>query len=167
MYLDQNNLDAAATYIDALLQLNKADVTSRLLTGRLRLAQQQVAEAITILQKVVQERPNLALAQYTLGLAYRQQQRFPQAKTAFAEAIKLAPNAVAPHLALGTLYLQDGAFDLAVEEGRRILTLQRSRPRRICCSGKPTVARAMWPRPYVPSKPPRNRPRSIQKHTTN
>ena len=122
---------------------NSTKPMSRAAHGRLRLAQQQVAEAITILQKVVQERPHLALAQYTLGLAYRQQQRFPQAKTAFAEAIKLAPNAVAPHLALGTLYLQDGAFDLAVEEGRRISPCSRSRPRRICCSGKPTVARAM------------------------
>src|SRR5207302_10837950 len=68
VYLEQNNLDTAATYIDALLQLNKADVTSRYLSGRLRLAQQHVAEAITILYKVVQERPNLAPAQYTLGL---------------------------------------------------------------------------------------------------
>jgi tetratricopeptide (TPR) repeat protein len=106
MYLDQNNLDAAAMYITTLLQLNKDDVMSRYLSGRLQLAQQHVAEAITILNKVVQEWPHLAPAQYTLGLAYRQQQRFPQAKTAFAEAIKLAPSDVAPHLALGTLYLQ-------------------------------------------------------------
>ena len=103
---------------------HQGEMATRYLSGRLALANNQVAEAITIFRMVIKEEPRLTVAHYALGQAYLQNNLPQLAKTAFSEAINIKADFVDAHIALGRVYLQSKAFDEAMTEGQTVLRLR-------------------------------------------
>ena len=95
LFLLQNALDDAAFYIEDLLKSNKDDTAGHYLKGRLALAREHTAEAITALKKVIKEEPHLAAAHYYLGLAYVRNDNTQLAKSAPCRGTQTGPGPTA------------------------------------------------------------------------
>ncbi len=65
------------------------------------LRQGQVEEAIVHFRKVIELRPQLAVAHTQLGEAYEAQGNFASAEEEFRHSIKLVPTEAEPHRELG------------------------------------------------------------------
>jgi tetratricopeptide (TPR) repeat protein len=122
-YLDSGKLEEAATRTKARLEKNDKDLSGRFFDARLRLAKGQSDEAISILQGVVKDEPQLALAHHFLGVAFLQKRQTAQARGAFTEAVKLNPNLSESRTALAQIHLAEGSPDLAIEQAQAAIQL--------------------------------------------
>jgi tetratricopeptide (TPR) repeat protein len=91
---------------------------------------QDLAAAITLLEKIVATDPASARAQYELGRAYYRSylitsnaDLLPKARKALEQAIDLSPALAGPHVALGEIHLETGKNDLAANELQQALRL--------------------------------------------
>lgn len=96
---------------------------------------ENVREAITILDGVVQANPDLALAHASLGSALirttaerRDPAQIERARVALQRAIALDPEMAEAHVTLGNLYLEEGKRDLARSELKRARDLDGKSP---------------------------------------
>jgi Tfp pilus assembly protein PilF len=78
----------------------------------------QGPEALTMLQKVQKEHPELPHTWFNLGIVYKKEGEFAKAKPQFEHLIELAPNEPVAHYNLGVLYKQDNNTKQAVEQFR-------------------------------------------------
>ena len=80
-------------------------------------------EAISLLQGVVKDEPQLAAAHHFLGVAFMHKRQTVQARGAFTEAVKLNPNLSEPRTALAELLLAEGSPDMAIEQAQAAIQL--------------------------------------------
>ncbi len=94
-----------------------------------------VTDAIALLQGVLRQDPNFALAQADLGLAYFLQYRvtrisalLDQARTACERAIQLAPDIAPPYVTLARISAMTGNTALATQQMQKALKLDPNSP---------------------------------------
>jgi rhomboid protease GluP len=70
--------------------------------------------AITQLQAIVKQQPNMAQAHFSLGQAYFNREQFPQAETEFKRVLELQPKNAGAHFNLGITLLNEKRLDEAI-----------------------------------------------------
>lgn len=95
----------------------------QLATARQALQQHNPAEAISQLQEVIAEQPNVAEPRYLLGEAYLMQNKPDSAIPAFQEALRLDPQYAEALAGLGTAYLNKGMKAEAEEAFKKAAAL--------------------------------------------
>jgi tetratricopeptide (TPR) repeat protein len=122
-YLDSGKVEEAEARTKAILEKNSKDLSGRFFDARIRLAKGNADEAISLLQGVVKDEPQLAVAHHFLGVAFMHKRQTAQARGAFTEAVKLDPNLSETRTALAVLYLSEGSADLAIEQAQAAIQL--------------------------------------------
>ncbi len=96
---------------------------------------QNVREAMSILDRVVSENPDLAVGHATRGMALfrmfvdgRDPSLMEKAKEACNRALQLDPEMAGPHVTLGMLYLDSGRRDLARSELKKAAEMDAKLP---------------------------------------
>src|SRR5581483_6692691 len=97
-----------------LKQNQPGDAEGTLFNARLLLMQGRRAEAVTTLQKLVHDAPDLAAAHFTLGLAYAEQGDTARAVSSLKESLSRNPNLLFAYMVIGNLYLSQGDGKLAL-----------------------------------------------------
>jgi tetratricopeptide (TPR) repeat protein len=114
LYLSTGQTQLAAELDQQLRKEGPKDVTVRIDHGRLLMAQGNMPEAISSLQKVVSDAADSAQANYFLAMAYRQNDNPGQAHSALLEALKASPDLPIALQALSRLSLAQGDVSEAV-----------------------------------------------------
>lgn len=122
-YLDTGKTAEAEAKVKEILEKNSKDLVGRFFDARIRLAKNNADETISLLQGVVKDEPQFALAHHFLGLAFLQKRQTAQARGAFLEAVKLNPMLPDSRTALARIYLVDGSADLAIEHAQAAIQL--------------------------------------------
>src|SRR6185503_9656427 len=122
-YLDTGKMSEAEAKVKDILEKNNKDLMGRFFDARIRLAKNNADEAISLLQAVVKDEPQFALAHHFLGVAFLQKRQTAQARGAFAEAVKLNPNLAEARTALAGIHLAEGSLDLAIEQAQAAIQL--------------------------------------------
>jgi tetratricopeptide (TPR) repeat protein len=122
-YLDSGKVKEAEARTKAILDKNSKDLSGRFFDARIHLAQGNVDEAISLLQGVVKDELQLAVAHHFLGVAFMQKRQTAQARGAFTEAVKLNPNLPEARTALAEIHLAEGSLDLAIEQAEAAIQL--------------------------------------------
>ncbi|HZQ91911.1 MAG TPA: tetratricopeptide repeat protein [Terriglobales bacterium] len=104
-----------------LKQNQPGDAEGTLFNARLLLMQGRRAEAVTTLQKLVHDAPDLAAAHFTLGLAYAEQGDTARAVSSLKESLSRNPNLLFAYMVIGNLYLSQGDGKLALENADQAL----------------------------------------------
>lgn len=71
-YLDSGKVEEAEARTKAILEKNNKDLSGRFFDARIRLAKGNADEAISLLQGVIKDEPQLAVAHHFLGMAFMQ-----------------------------------------------------------------------------------------------
>ena len=106
-----------------ILKMNANDLSGRFFDARIRLVKGQVDEAISLLQGVVKDEPQLAAAHHFLGVGFMKKGQTVQARGAFTEAVKFNPTMSEARTALAETYLAEGSMDLAIEQAQAAIQL--------------------------------------------
>jgi tetratricopeptide (TPR) repeat protein len=122
-YIDSGKVEEAATRTKAILEKNDKDLSGRFFDARIRLVKGNADEAISLLQGVIKDEPQLAGAHHFLGVAFMRKGQTAQARGAFAEAVKLNPNLPEARTALAVVNLTEGSLDLAIEQAQAAIQL--------------------------------------------
>ena len=122
-YLNTGKTSEAETKVKDILEKDRKDLMGRLFDARIRLAKNNADEAISLLQGIVKDEPQFAVAHHFLGVAFLQKRQFVQAREAFAEAVKLNPNLPESRTAIAQIYLAEGSADLAIEHAQAAIQL--------------------------------------------
>ena len=85
------------------------------------LSENKPDRAISQLQAIVRQQPNLAPAHYALGQAYFNQERFPEAEAEFKRTLQLQPQHAGASFDLGLVYLSQKRFEDAKNTFAQIL----------------------------------------------
>ena len=117
-YIDTGVLDVAESRVKKALEKDAHDLMGRVHHARLKLANGKIEDAISLLNQVITDKPDLAVAHEFLGVAYGAKKEFSQAAAELTEAAKLAPNAPTIRTALAAVRLASGEFDLAIEAAK-------------------------------------------------
>jgi cellulose synthase operon protein C len=104
-----------------LKQSQPGDAEGTLFNARLLLMQGHRAEAVTTLQRLVHDAPDLAAAHFTLGLAYAEQGDTARAVSSLKESLSRNPNLLFAYMVIGNLYLGQGDGKLALENADQAL----------------------------------------------
>jgi tetratricopeptide (TPR) repeat protein len=113
--LDLQQTSEAEKLDGELLKANPSDPEGRLYQGRLLLSQGKTAEAITVLQHLVHDEPDMTQAYYGLGLAYGQRGDVDQEIANWKEGLARDANPGDADIELAQLYIQR-------EDGREALS---------------------------------------------
>jgi tetratricopeptide (TPR) repeat protein len=108
LYLSTGQTQLAAELDRQLGKESPKDVTVRIDHGRLLMAQGNILEAISNLQRVVVDAADSAQANYFLAMAYLQNDNVAQAHSALLEALKASPDLPIALQALSRLSLAQG-----------------------------------------------------------
>lgn len=122
-YLDTGKPSDAEARVKDILGKNSKDLMGRFFDARIRLVKGNTDDSISILQGVVKDEPQFALAYHFLGVAFLQKRQTTQARRAFTEAVKLNPNLPETRIALAALHLSEGSADLAIEQAQAAIQL--------------------------------------------
>ena len=80
------------------------------------LAKREVATAVTVLERLCDERPDWAVARAYLGIAYLRVTRIADARAELEEAVRMAPESFICHSKLGEFLARLGFYDQAMRE---------------------------------------------------
>jgi tetratricopeptide (TPR) repeat protein len=105
------------------MKKNDKDLMGRFFDARIRLAKGNADEAISLLQSVVKDDPQFAVAHHFLGVAFLQKRQTLQARGAFTEAVRLNPNLPEARTALAGIHLAEGSLDFAIEQAQAAIQL--------------------------------------------
>ena len=122
-YLDTGKVEDAEARTKAILEKNDRDLSRRFFEARIHLAKGHADEAISLLQGLVRDKPQFALAHHFLGIAFLQKRQRGQARGAFTQAVTLNPNLPEARTALAEIYLSEGSADLAIEQAQAAIQL--------------------------------------------
>ncbi|MEE8154321.1 MAG: tetratricopeptide repeat protein [Phycisphaerales bacterium] len=107
---NHNNLADANREMQLALQADPLNAQALVIKGALTLRRGQPAEAVEILESVLQRRSDLVAAHICLGQARESLGQYDQAAGAFQRAAALQPNLELAHRRLGVIYRQLGRF---------------------------------------------------------
>jgi tetratricopeptide (TPR) repeat protein len=105
------------------LDLAPASAREQLNYGLALLRAGKTPDALAMLQKVQQARPELPYTWFNLGIVFKKEGDFEKALPQFQRMVQLVPNEPIAHYNLGVLYKQDSHFDQAIQEFQRAVQL--------------------------------------------
>jgi tetratricopeptide (TPR) repeat protein len=100
--------DSAERSLSEAINLDPHFDVARLLLAELQLRKGNPAVAVDLLVPLIQQRPQIAQAQYLLATAYLAQQKAEQALAVYRRMTELFPNDPQPFLLIGSLLLMQG-----------------------------------------------------------
>jgi tetratricopeptide (TPR) repeat protein len=121
LYLSTGQTELAAQLDRELRKEGPKDITVRIDHGRLLMAQGNIPDAITALQRVVADAADSAQANYYLAMAYWQNGNPGQAHSALLEALKASPDLPIAVQALSRLSLAHGDVSEAVTYAQELV----------------------------------------------
>ncbi|MEO6397127.1 MAG: hypothetical protein ABIP13_01550 [Tepidiformaceae bacterium] len=80
------------------------------------LARREVSTAVSVLERLCQERPDWAVARAYLGIAYLRATRIAESRAELEEAVRLAPDSFICRSKLGEFLARLGFYDQALRE---------------------------------------------------
>jgi len=119
--LNQHEWDQAESLNGELLKADPKDPEARLFQARLQFVREAKAQAITTLEQLVHDSPEMALPRFYLGLAYANQGEAARAKTALNDTLRQDPNFIWAYVGLAELHAQQGNPKLALEFANQAL----------------------------------------------
>lgn len=119
--LNQHNWDDAEKLNGELLKAEPNDSSARLFQARLQFVRGAKAKAITSLEQLVHDSPEMALPRFYLGVAYATQGESGRAVAALNDTVQHDPNFIWAYIGLAELYAQQGNPKLALEFANRSL----------------------------------------------
>jgi len=119
--LNQHEWDQAESLNGQLLKADPKDPDARLFQARLQFVRGAKAQAITSLEQLVHDSPEMALPRFYLGLAYANQGVAAQAITALNDTLRQDPNFIWAYVGLAELHAQQGNPKLALEFANQAL----------------------------------------------
>ena len=111
--LAQKQYSSAENALREAVKLDKDSVEALVQLGVCLFWQQRFQESIAMLESALIHSPELAEAQYNLGLSLASIKKTPEAKTAFTKAIRSKPGLVDAYVGLATLFIQDQQIEEA------------------------------------------------------
>lgn len=137
----RDNVSIILQYGDACMQAGKYITAAKLyalgarsqpqqsawklrMAAALQESQSTVAEAQLIYQQLIEHNPNDAALHYNLGTCFKRQHKFEQTIDCYRQAVSLAPEDIHYRIRLCNMLFEMTEFDLAAQEGERILDIQ-------------------------------------------
>ena len=117
--IDQQEWDEAERLTADLLNQQPNNPEARLFKSRLLFVRGKQADAISALEQLIHDAPDIAMAHFYLGLAYADQGQNQRAIASFNDALKHNPELMAAYVSLGEAYLRQGNAKLAIESVER------------------------------------------------
>jgi tetratricopeptide (TPR) repeat protein len=121
--LTQHDLDKAEKLDDELLKSEPKDSAGRMFKARLQFERGAKATAVTTLEQLVHDVPEIALPHFYLALAYAGEGEANRAIAAMNDTLEHNSNFIWAYLAMGELHLNQGSPKLALESANRALQL--------------------------------------------
>lgn len=121
--LNQHEWDEAEMLNEQLLKAQPKDPMGRLFEARLQFVRGTQAKAVTSLENLVHDNPDLALPRFYLGLAYATEGEGSRAISSLNDTVQQDPNFIWAYIGLAELYAEQGSPKLALEFADRALTL--------------------------------------------
>lgn len=119
--LNQHDWDDAERLNGELLKAEPNDPAGRLFQARIQFVRGAKAKAISSLEQLVHDSPEMALPRFYLGLAYATQGESGRAVAALNDTVQQDPNFIWAYVGLAELYAQQGNPKLALEFANRAL----------------------------------------------
>jgi tetratricopeptide (TPR) repeat protein len=117
--IDLSRIDEARRLNQEILSTSPGDPDALIAKGRILIAQQQYAEAKTVLDQAVRSDPQSAAAAYFLGVSERSLGLAALAKASFAHALELSPGWEDATVALADIDARTGDYDGALGLARQ------------------------------------------------
>jgi len=114
VYLEENKTAQAEQLVNAANKKSPSDPRTLLFRGRLRADKGDLDAGISDMASAAQLKPDWALPQYFLGLAYIRKEKFNLAENALNSATQLDPSLLAARIVLARLDIQQGRPDKAI-----------------------------------------------------
>ena len=121
--LNQREWDAAEKLDAELLKQEPGDPMGRLFQARLQFVQGARTKAISSLEQLVHDNPDLALPKFYLGVAYATQGESARAISTLNDTVQQDPNFIWADIGLAELYLQQQSPKLALDFANKALNL--------------------------------------------
>jgi tetratricopeptide (TPR) repeat protein len=118
----------AEPIVAKLVAENPDQSTTRLILGRILMAQDRIDEAFAMLEPLQEEQSIIPIFQSALGLVYLRRGLLDEAEAAFRRAIERDDDSVEAHDGLGIVLRRMGRPEDAVYEHMRAAALQHLRP---------------------------------------
>jgi len=115
VHINRQEWDDAERLNEELLKLHPKNPQVRLFHARLLFVRGNRAGAISALEQLTHDVPEMALAHFYLGVAHAEDGRFERAVASLNEAIKRNPDFVLAYVSLGELYSRENQPKLALE----------------------------------------------------
>ncbi|MEN8182574.1 MAG: tetratricopeptide repeat protein [Myxococcota bacterium] len=110
--------------VDAILATEENDPQALFVRGKLELAQSRPADAVASLRQTVESRPDWAQAHFVLGSALYALGERADAREQLSRALEIDASLLAARRILLQVQASLGEFDLVIEDGKRILSVQ-------------------------------------------
>ena len=121
VHINRQEWDDAEKLNDDLLRLHPKNPQVRLYHSRLLFVRGNKTEAISALEQLTHDVPDMALAYFYLGLAHGEDGQFERAVASLNEAIKRNPDLILAYVSLGELYARQNQPKLALEFANKAL----------------------------------------------
>ena len=122
-HLDNRQWDDAEKLVKPAVEAKSKDLETQVFEARLLLGRGKVDDAIPLLQKILKDEPNQAMAHQYLGLAFAAKNDTAQAIRELTEAEKLAPQDRGVRKALAVARMAEGSYKMAIEEAQIAIRL--------------------------------------------
>ena len=120
--IDQGEWDEAERLTADLLKQQPGNPEARLFKSRLLFVRGKKTDAISALEQLIHDAPDIAMAHFYLGLAYADQGQNQRAIVSLNDALKHNPELIAAYVSLGEVYLRQGDANLAIESANKALS---------------------------------------------
>ncbi|MEL6494126.1 MAG: amino acid adenylation domain-containing protein [Cyanobacteria bacterium J06623_7] len=119
----EGDLAAAIASLTTAHNLEPDNIDLAQYLSQLFIEAEQTKAAITVLEQIIERRPQDPRAYLSLGKIQRQENRIPEAITAYQQAVALVPEDLTAQVHLGRLLLQDNQIDEAIDHYQQALAL--------------------------------------------
>ena len=121
--LNQNDPDKAEKLDDELLKREPKDPAGRMFKARIQFERGESQNAVSTLEHLVHDVPEMALPHFYLGLAYARKGEADRAIAAMNDALEHDSNFIWAYLTIGELHLNQHSPKLALEFANRALQM--------------------------------------------
>jgi tetratricopeptide (TPR) repeat protein len=119
--LNQHDWDEAERLNGEFLKADPSNPMGRLFQARLQFVRGAKARAVTSLEQLVHDNPEMALPRFYLGLAYANQGQADRAVSELNDSLRRDPDFIWAYIGLAELYAQQGSPKLALDFANQAL----------------------------------------------
>jgi tetratricopeptide (TPR) repeat protein len=128
LLIQKDRIEEARKLTDEVLKSTPGDLDAQIDKAQIELQSGQAAAAVNILQGVLKNDPDNAVAHYQLGLAFDRLSNIRRAEAEWREAVRLRPDIVQAHRALAGVAIHRGDANILAQEADQIINYQPDSP---------------------------------------